>query len=466
MAKGKNTVFFCKECGYESVGFLGKCPGCNAWNTFVEEPKNKETAQQGVSRLVSSAVLPKNNPVNIKQAVSTDKKRSSTGIGELDRVLGGGLVKGSLVLVSGDPGIGKSTLMLMISGNIANSMPDEKILYISGEESCEQIKMRAERIGVDAENLYVVSETAMSSIETMIEELSPTCLIVDSVQTMYDESVSSAAGSVSQVREITGKFMQIAKTMGITTFIVGHVTKEGAIAGPRILEHMVDTVLYFEGERHMAYRILRCVKNRFGSTNEIGVFEMRDTGLAEILNPSEVMIDGRPLDAPGTAVACTMEGSRPLLVEIQVLVSGSNLQVPRRMATGVDYNRFAMLLAVLEKRLHFKIGQADAFVNVAGGMKITEPAVDLAIVAAVISSCKNAVIPKDCVFFGEIGLAGEVRAVNHAEKRISEAVRLGFKKCVVPEGNRKAVSTYLKGLKDIGTDVSVTYVKSIKDIEL
>ncbi len=465
MAKGKSTVFFCKECGYESSGWLGKCPGCGAWNSFVEEPKVKEKSQAGVSRLVNSGVILAGKPVAIKNAGSVSNKRSSVGIGELDRVLGGGLVKGSLILVSGDPGIGKSTLMLMISGNVANAMPNEKILYISGEESAEQIKMRAERINVNADNLYVVSETSMTAVESMIEEFAPSCLIVDSIQTMYDETISSAAGSVSQVREITAKLMQVAKSMGITTFVVGHVTKEGSIAGPRVLEHMVDTVLYFEGERHMSYRILRCVKNRFGSTNEIGVFEMRDSGLVEVANPSAVMLDGRPEDAPGTAVACTMEGSRPLLVEIQALVSGSNLNVPRRMSTGVDFNRFAMLLAVLEKRLGFRIGQSDAFVNVAGGMRVTEPAVDLAIVSAVISSCKNTVLPSDCIFFGEIGLAGEIRAVNHAEKRIAEAIRLGFKKCVVPEGNRKAVTSYVETLPN-ASEVQIQYVKSIKDIKL
>ncbi|MBQ8827687.1 MAG: DNA repair protein RadA [Clostridia bacterium] len=464
MAKNKSTVFFCKECGYESSGWLGKCPGCNSWNTFVEEPKGKP-ATQGVSRLAAMPAYARSAPVSIKNAGTISNERRSSGIGELDRVLGGGLVKGSLVLVSGDPGIGKSTLMLMISGNIADSSPQEKVLYISGEESAEQIKMRAERLGVDFDNLYVVSETSMSAAESMIEELSPAYLVVDSVQTMYDDSITSAAGSVSQVREITAKLMQIAKSVGITTFVVGHVTKEGSIAGPRVLEHMVDTVLYFEGERHMSYRILRCVKNRFGSTNEIGVFEMRDTGLVEITNPSAVMLDGRADDAPGTAVACTMEGSRPLLVEIQALVSGSNQNVPRRMSTGVDFNRFAMLLAVLEKRLNFRIGQSDAFVNVAGGMRITEPAVDLAIIAAVISSCRNVPVSPDSIFFGEVGLTGEIRAVNHAEKRVAEAARLGFKRFVVPEGNRKAVSAFVSNHPDRDA-LKIDYVKSMRDIVL
>lgn len=432
MAKTK-TCFFCNECGYESSGWLGKCPGCGAWNTFVEEKIQPETKGgnsfgfSGVSGGNSKAMPIKDIPLDHRQ-------RTASGIGELDRVLGGGIVPGSLVLVAGDPGIGKSTMMLMLSGNLAKK---GKVLYVSGEESGGQIKLRAERLGVCEEQLYIYAETSMDAIIAQIETLKPEVVVIDSVQTLADSSVSSAPGSVSQIREITGTFLRLSKSLNITVFVVGHVTKEGAIAGPRVLEHMVDTVLYFEGERHLSYRILRAVKNRFGSTNEIGVFEMRETGLWEVENPSMALLEGRPAHNAGTAVVCAMEGSRPVMLEVQALISGSNLTNPRRMSTGLDYNRFALLLAVLEKRGGYRLATCDAYVNVIGGLKLMEPASDLAVAAAVISSYRNVVLPEDTVCIGEVGLTGEIRAVSHIEKRVNESFRLGFKRCIVPNGNRK-----------------------------
>lgn len=432
MAKAK-TCFFCSECGYESSGWLGKCPGCGAWNTFVEEKIHSET--KGGNSFGFSGISSKNTKATPIREIPLDtRKRTESGIGELDRVLGGGIVPGSLILVAGDPGIGKSTMMLMLSGNLAKT---RKVLYVSGEESGAQIKLRAERLGVCEDQLYIYAETSMDAIVDQIECLSPEVVIVDSVQTLADSSVSSAPGSVSQVREITGTFLRISKSLNITVFVVGHVTKEGAIAGPRVLEHMVDTVLYFEGERHLSYRILRAVKNRFGSTNEIGVFEMRETGLWEVDNPSMALLEGRPTQNAGTAVVCAMEGSRPVMLEVQALISGSNLTNPRRMSTGLDYNRFALLLAVLEKRGGYRLATCDAYVNVIGGIKLVEPASDLAVAAAVMSSYRNVALPDDTVFIGEVGLTGEIRAVSHIDKRISESLRLGFKRCIVPKGNRK-----------------------------
>lgn len=432
MAKAK-TCFFCSECGYESSGWLGKCPGCGAWNTFVEEKIHSET--KGGNSFGFSGISGKNTKATPIREIPLDtRKRTESGIGELDRVLGGGIVPGSLILVAGDPGIGKSTMMLMLSGNLAKT---RKVLYVSGEESGAQIKLRAERLGVCEDQLYIYAETSMDAIVDQIECLSPEVVIVDSVQTLADSSVSSAPGSVSQVREITGTFLRISKSLNITVFVVGHVTKEGAIAGPRVLEHMVDTVLYFEGERHLSYRILRAVKNRFGSTNEIGVFEMRETGLWEVDNPSMALLEGRPTQNAGTAVVCAMEGSRPVMLEVQALISGSNLTNPRRMSTGLDYNRFALLLAVLEKRGGYRLATCDAYVNVIGGIKLVEPASDLAVAAAVMSSYRNVALPDDTVFIGEVGLTGEIRAVSHIDKRISESLRLGFKRCIVPKGNRK-----------------------------
>lgn len=459
MAKETKGVFFCKECGYESVGYMGKCPSCGAWNSFVSAPTEKADKKSGSTPSILFGETTKAKL--LRETASTTNERTKTGIGELDRVLGGGLVKGSLVLISGDPGIGKSTLMLMLSAKIATKM---RVLYVSGEESCEQIKMRSDRLGQTPENLYVLSETNMDKIYDQIDELKPDCLIIDSIQTMCDDSVGTAAGTATQIREITGGLMKVAKTRGITTFVVGHVTKEGSIAGPKILEHMVDTVLYFEGERQLFYRIMRCVKNRFGSTNEIGVFEMTGSGLKEVPNPSAAFLEGRPMNVPGTAVACVLEGTRPMLVEIQALVSSASGQNPRRMSTGIDFNRLSMLMAVLEKRGNMNVGFCDAFVNVVGGIKIDEPAADLALVASLVSSFGNFPVPADCVFFGEIGLTGEVRAVTHAEKRLSEVLRLGFKHCYMPLANKAAVEEIAKKELTKEFPTEIRYISSIKEL--
>lgn len=466
MAKSSKGIFFCKECGYESNGWLGNCPGCRQWNTFVEAPQAAKSAaaRSGASPDKSNMriLLSDKQPVQLlKNAKATCSERTGTGIGELDRVLGGGLVKGSLILVSGDPGIGKSTLMLMISGNLAGKL---KVLYVSGEESAEQLKLRADRIGVNGDGLYVLSETNMAAVYDAVDGLLPDCIIIDSIQTMCDEAVPSAAGSISQVREITGSLMKLAKTRGITTFIVGHVTKDGGIAGPKVLEHMVDTVLYFEGERQLFYRIMRCVKNRFGSTNEIGVFEMCGKGLKEVPNPSAAFLEGRPRGVPGTAVACVLEGTRPMMVEVQALISGSNLSNPRRMSTGIDYNRLSMLLAVLEKRMGLNIVGCDAYVNVIGGIRIDEPAADLALVSAIVSSCGNFAVPDNCAFFGEIGLTGEIRAVAHAEKRLNELLRLGFKKCYMPAANRPSVENIERAEKQRKYPAEIVYIQNIKEL--
>jgi len=421
MAKTK-SVFFCNECGYESSGWLGKCPACQAWNTFVEEKVTKKSDGTAKSKTSLKAT-------SIKDISIDHEDRFLTGTTELDRVLGGGIVKGSLILIAGDPGIGKSTLTLMVANNIAMT---NNVLYVSGEESANQIKMRAERLNTNSDNLFILSETSFGEIKEYIENTMPAVVIIDSIQTMFDENLSSAPGSVSQVREVTASLMRLAKTLNISIIIVGHVTKEGSIAGPRVLEHMVDTVLYFEGERHQSYRILRCVKNRFGSTNEIGVFEMCEVGLIEVPNPSVVMLDGRPTDAPGTAVVCALEGTRPMLIEIQALLSESNLAMPRRMATGIDYNRVSMIMAVLEKRAGVKVGMCDAFINVIGGIKLNEPSTDMGIAAAIFSSMKNKPLDPNTVFIGEIGLTGEIRSVSQIEKRVGEAFRLGFTRCIVP----------------------------------
>ncbi len=426
MAKNK-TVFVCQECGYESSGWLGKCPACMQWNTFVEE--RQETGAH------ASAWQPaQSKPVSLEEIKADTEQRCLTGIKEFDRVLGGGMVRGSLILVGGDPGIGKSTLLLQVCNTLQT---DAKILYISGEESTAQIKLRADRLNVKRRSLFIVSASNFEAISSMIEAEKPGLVIIDSIQTMYTDTINSAPGSVSQVREVTAALMKLAKSSGITVIIVGHVTKEGAIAGPRVLEHMVDTVLYFEGERHLSYRILRTVKNRFGSTNEIGVFEMRDTGLAEIPNPSEMMLSGRQENVPGSVVVASLEGTRPMLIEIQSLVCPTGFGVPRRMATGLDYNRLTMLLAVLEKRVGLALYDQDAYVNVVGGIRLDEPACDLGIAAAVASSFRNRPVDDGCVLVGEVGLTGEVRAVSQIEKRISEAMRLGFRSIVIPEGNMK-----------------------------
>ena len=427
LAKGKATVFFCQECGYESSKWMGQCPGCRSWNTFVEETKvtgNKtNTSKKHLSQ--------KNEPLGITQVEMSKEEKQSTYIAEMDRVLGGGIVPGSLILVGGDPGIGKSTLLLQICRNLSNQKM--KVLYISGEESLKQIKIRADRIGQFSDELLLLCETDLEIIGEAIERVKPSVVVIDSIQTMYYEEVSSAPGSVSQVREATNRFMQIAKGMNISIFIVGHVTKEGTVAGPRVLEHMVDTVLYFEGDRHAAYRILRGVKNRFGSTNEIGVFEMEQDGLREVKNPSEFMLDGRPKGASGSIVTCSMEGSRPLLVEIQALVCQSNFGIPRRQAIGTDFNRLNLLMAVLEKRLGLQMGNSDAYVNVAGGISISEPATDLGIVIALISSFRNRNIEESWIAFGEVGLSGEIRAVSMPAQRVAEAAKLGFTTCILPK---------------------------------
>jgi len=425
MAKAKTTAFFCKECGFESSKWYGQCPACKEWNTFVEEPIAKKTATKGVANIMST------QPTVLSQISTNDTDRTSTGIEELDRVLGGGIVEGSLVLVGGDPGIGKSTLLLQMCQKL--SVIGKKVLYISGEESLKQIKLRAERIGEFNDNLLLLCETNVELIEKALREIKPEIVIIDSIQTMYREEIGSAPGSVSQVRESTAILMQLAKGLSISIFIVGHVTKEGIVAGPRVLEHMVDTVLYFEGDRNAAYRILRGVKNRFGSTNEIGVFEMRGSGLEEVKNPSEYMLSGRPEGASGSVVVCLLEGTRPLLVEIQALVCDSNFGMPRRTAAGTDYNRVNLLMAVLEKRVGIHLSGCDAYVNVAGGLKVNEPALDLGIVLAIVSSYKNREIDSKTIIFGEVGLAGEVRAVSQAQQRVTEAIKLGFKTCILPE---------------------------------
>lgn len=434
MAKGRpSTSFFCNECGYESSKWMGQCPACKAWNTFVEEPTGK-TAQSG---RLGSHRTGATEPTSVSAVSLESLSRCQTGMSELDRVLGGGIVPGSLVLVGGDPGIGKSTLLLQVCRNL--SADGHKVLYISGEESLGQIKMRAVRIGQFNDNAQLLCETDLGTIEDVIRKHKPEAVIIDSIQTMYSANVSSAPGSVSQVREATNALMMIAKSLSVTVFIVGHVTKEGTVAGPRVLEHMVDTVLYFEGDRYASYRILRAVKNRFGSTNEIGVFEMRGEGLFEVANPSEYMISGRVKDSSGSCVVCAMEGTRPMLIEIQALVCRTSFGIPRRQATGCDPNRVNLLMAVLEKRMGYKLGECDAYVNVAGGMKINEPAIDLGIALSIVSSFQNIVIPQDTVVFGEVGLSGEVRSVTLSSSRVSEAKKLGFTTIMMPESCRASL---------------------------
>lgn len=451
---GKNKmVFFCKECGYESGKWMGQCPGCKEWNSFVEEPVAKKKTEKRDKGLLNT------KPTTIREIDVLKEDRTSTSIGEMDRVLGGGVVTGSLVLVGGDPGIGKSTLLLQVCKNISDR--SEKVVYISGEESLKQIKLRADRIGTFTDDLLLICETDLSVIEKTLKEMMPKVVVVDSIQTMYSEDVSAAPGSVSQVRETTSRLMQIAKGLQITIFIVGHVTKDGAIAGPRVLEHMVDTVLYFEGEGRDAYRILRSVKNRFGSTNEIGVFEMSGVGLREVTNPSEFMISGRPEGSSGSVVTCSVEGTRPILLEIQALVARSNFGMPRRTAAGTDYNRVNLLMAVLEKRLGLRLSDCDAYVNVAGGIRVNEPALDLGVVMALLSSYKDIPIKEDIMVFGEVGLSGEVRAVNMAEKRVNEAYKMGFKKCILPFACVAGIKP-VKGMELYG----VKNIKEAMDFEL
>lgn len=457
MAKGKAaTVFFCQNCGYESSKWMGQCPGCKEWNSFVEETVSKTPHMGGASastvRRGSSLA-----PSTLADISISEESRIVTGIGELDRVLGGGIVQGSLTLVGGDPGIGKSTLLLQVCRNLSGA--GHKVLYISGEESLAQIKMRADRLGEFTREMQLLCETNLDEITEVIRSCKPEAVVIDSIQTMYNENVSAAPGSVSQVRESTGILLQLAKGLGVSVFIVGHVTKEGTVAGPRVLEHMVDTVLYFEGDRHASYRILRGVKNRFGSTNEIGVFEMREQGLVEVQNPSEYMLNGRPENASGSVVACTMEGTRPLLVEIQALVCQSNFGIPRRQTTGTDFNRVNLLMAVLEKRSGLQLASCDAYVNITGGMKIMEPAIDLGIVLAIVSSFRNRALSPKLIAFGEVGLSGEVRAVSMARQRVAEAEKLGFTTCIVPyvcaEDCRKNSGIRVIGVRTVQDAINV-----------
>ncbi len=453
MAKSKNgTVFFCQECGYESAKWMGQCPGCKAWNTFVEERVTISTKGSGTASKSGSAAK-RAEPSKLSEVSLGGEERINTQIGELDRVLGGGIVPGSLTLVGGDPGIGKSTLLLQVCQKLAGA--GRKVLYLSGEESLRQIKIRANRVGEFNDNLLLLCETNLHVIEETLKTMKPDVTVIDSIQTMYSEDVSAAPGSVSQVREATNIFLQLAKGMNISIFLVGHVTKEGTVAGPRVLEHMVDTVLYFEGDRHASYRILRGVKNRFGSTNEIGVFEMREEGLIEVMNPSEFMLNGRPEDASGSVVACSMEGTRPILIEIQALVCGSNFGIPRRQAIGTDFNRVNLLMAVLEKRVGLQMSGCDAYVNLAGGIKIVEPAIDLGIVLAIVSSFKNRAIDSKIIVFGEVGLSGEVRAVSMARQRVQEAKKLGFTTCILP-------AVCMEGLKE-EKDIKVIGVRNVRD---
>ena len=447
MAKGKKSIFFCQNCGHEESKWLGQCPMCKEWNTFVEE---KVSVTRGSTAAVQQVRDAKDAKVVTLSSITTDDdERMQTGILELDRVLGGGIVPGSLVLVGGDPGIGKSTLLLQVCQKLSGQ--NRKILYISGEESLKQIKLRANRMGTFSENLFLLCETNLGIIRHVIEEQHPDMVVIDSIQTMYNEEVASAPGSVSQVRESTNVFMQLAKGLNISIFIVGHVTKEGTVAGPRVLEHMVDTVLYFEGDRHASYRILRGVKNRFGSTNEIGVFEMQKGGLVEVENPSEYMLSGKPENASGSVVACAMEGTRPMLMEIQALVCKTNFGMPRRTAAGLDYNRVNLLMAVLEKRMGMPLSTYDAYVNIAGGIRLNEPAADLGIVMAIASSYKNRPIDEDTIVFGEVGLSGEVRAVTMPEQRVSEAKKLGFKRCIVPVVSMKTIGK-IEGIEILGVE--------------
>ena len=441
MAKIK-TSYICSKCGFESPKWYGKCPSCGEWNTLNEELNSQQTKNS-----FSNSFSTVNQVLALDDICGENDERTPTKIEEFDRVLGGGIVKGSLVLLSGDPGIGKSTILLQICQNLGSK--GQKILYVSGEESANQIKLRAVRIGVTSKNLFILSQTDLATIVECIKAEKPDIVIIDSIQTMVYEQVNSSAGSITQVRECTNVFMHTAKGLGIPIFIVGHVNKDGAIAGPKVLEHIVDTVLYFEGERNYSYRILRGVKNRFGSTNEIGVFEMTADGLKEVLNPSLMMISGRPKNTSGTCVACVMEGTRPILAEVQGLVCATGFGTPRRMSTGFDYNRMSMLLAVLEKRAGYFFNNMDAYVNVVGGLKLDEPAADLTVALALVSSLKDKAVDDKTIAFGEVGLAGEIRAVNNCEQRIAEAKRLGFERCIIPFHNYKSITNSLKSTFDI-----------------
>ena len=447
MAKTK-TVFFCTNCGNETPKWMGRCPGCGAFNT-MEEHIEKSTA---VGKVKSAPIGTSRHPQRIREVTSDGETRFSTGMGELDRVLGGGAVSGSLVLVGGAPGIGKSTLLLQICNSLCSG---RRVLYVSGEESERQLKLRAERLNVSPEELYILSETRLSDVVDAANEMKPDILIVDSIQTLYNEDNESSPGSVSQVKDCTMTMMQLSKSQGITVFVVGHINKDGNIAGPKVLEHMVDCVLYFEGDPNTSYRLLRAAKNRFGSTNEIGVFEMMDLGLVEVPNPSQMLLEGRPEGACGTCVACVMEGTRPVLAEVQALVTKTTFNVPRRTADGFDFNRAALLLAVSEKRAGMKLSVFDAYINVIGGLKLDEPSADLPVVLAIASSYRDVPIPDDLVAIGEIGLTGEIRSVSHMNQRLSEAARLGFRKCIIPKSGSEKI--------EIPQELTVYRVRNIRE---
>lgn len=450
MASKSKTLFICNQCGYESAKWYGRCPGCGEWDSMQEEIRTAAPASLG-----SKAVSRGTSQVMQMNEISADTEhRYKTGLAELDRVLGGGIVKGSLVLLSGDPGIGKSTLLLQICEYLGNNL---KILYVSGEESAHQIKLRAERLNVGTENLFLLCETDVQVVAELIRQEKPDLVIIDSIQTMNHTDLTSSPGSITQVRECTNLLTRTAKTMNIPIIVVGHVNKDGNIAGPKVMEHIVDAVLYFEGERNLSYRILRAVKNRFGSTNEIGVFEMLDHGLSQVANPSMMLLSGRPKNTSGTCVACAMEGSRPILAEVQGLVTPTGFGNPRRMATGFDYNRLAMILAVLEKRAGYFFGNMDTYINIVGGLKLDEPATDLSVALALVSSLKDNPVRDDALAFGEIGLAGEIRAVGNCEQRLREAARLGFKRCVIPRHNLKGISEKVKA------EVEIIGVRTIRE---
>lgn len=466
--KKRTTEFYCTECGYESAKWMGQCPSCHAWNTMVEAPIRMTPTASTVVRGGTGGRSGRgfgsgsfgggvgglqNKPMSLSEVNDEGEVRWSTGYSELDRVLGGGIVKGSMLLVGGDPGIGKSTLLLQVTRNLAED--GHKVLYVSGEESLHQIKLRASRIGKVSDDLKFYCETDLDTITEVLMEEKPELVVIDSIQTMYNSSVQSAPGSIAQIRETTGVLLRLAKQMGITFFIIGHVTKEGTVAGPRVLEHMVDTVLYFEGDRYASYRIIRGVKNRFGSTNEIGIFEMRREGLVQVENPSEYMLEGRPEDASGSVVSCTMDGTRAMLIEVQALVCRTNFGFPKRQATGTDFNRVSLLMAVLEKRIGIPLSEYDAYVNLAGGIRQSEPALDLGIAMAVLSSYRGKPIDSSTVAFGEVGLSGEVRMVTMADVRVQEAAKLGFKTCIVPKSN-------LKGLK-IPAGINVIGVRNLQE---
>lgn len=455
-----NTVFFCKECGYESAKWLGKCPGCNSWNTFVEEKINKSKSTKNNLKSFSSTFNNKSEVKKLKDIVVSKSVRLDTGYTELNRVFGGGIVEGSLTLIGGEPGIGKSTLIMQVCNNLSSH---GKVLYVSGEESETQVKLRADRLKVSSDNILFLSETSISEIENKIEESSPKFCIIDSIQTMYDDEISSVPGSVSQVKEVTARMMYLAKRQNITVIVIGHVTKDGVIAGPRILEHMVDTVLYIEGERFFTHRVIRSVKNRFGSTNEIGIFDMQDVGMVEVSNISELFLSDEKNNLPGTATVATVEGTSTILLEIQALTSHSYYNNPRRVANGIDLNRLNMILAVLEKRCKIGLGSQDIYVNVIGGIRVDEPAVDLAVAMAIVSNYKNKAIDSRTVFIGEIGLTGEIRSINNFEKRVKEIEKMGYDKIYaskrqveMTKDSMKNIQIKLVGINTI--DEAISYI--------